>query len=237
MPQSTRLLAIAAAVLSVLWAWAWLGLDWTLAIPADPQHPVMTTPPSPLQANAAAQARSPVDSASILGQPAFYPDRRMHPYRPDAEGEAVAPTTTLDFELTTTVVTARRAFAVLRLRGGGTSVIARPGEPFEADPAWQVTRIDRTSATFVNAQGTPLTLTIKPPAPATRAIAAAPIVASTTPARTPSVPIASTAQPAPVPAQAPVTAVQPMQENAEVRARIEARRREAEARTPSARTQ
>ena len=234
MPRSTRLLAIAAAVLSALWAWAWLGLDWTLTLPVSPPQQVMTMPFVQPDANAIGQAAIPIDTAAFLERPAFYPDRRMHPFRPGAEGEAVAPKTTLDFELTTTVVTARRAFAVLRLRGGGASVIARPGDAFEADPAWHVTHIDRTSASFVNAQGVSLTLNVKPPAPAQRI---APAVAANTPASpvgSPSISPPSMSQiPAPL-VQAPVTATQPMQENAEIRARIEARRRDADAR---ARTQ
>ena len=235
MPRSTRALAITAAVLATLWGWVWLAMDWTVTLPPSPQHGVMTTsmtPPSPARNPAMS---STVDTAPFLDRPAFYPDRRMHPYRPGADGEAAVPKTTLDFELTTTVVGTRRSFAVLRLRGGGNSVIAHPGEAFEADPSWQVTRIDRTSASFVNAQGTVLTLTIKPPAPAQPGTAA---TVFPTPAPPPRAATPSSASASSPPAAAPpATAVQPMQENAEVRARIEARRRENETRTQSARTQ
>lgn len=231
MPRSTQVLAVTATGLTALWAWAWLGLTWTLALPTIPQRAVMTTSlPSSPATSPEGTLTPTIDSGAFLEQPAFYPDRRMHPYRPGAEVEAAALKTTLDFELTTTVVTARRAFAVLRLRGGGSRVIARPGEPFEADPAWQVTRIDRTSASFVNAQGTPLTLTIKPPAPATQTSTQAPMIAAAAATNTSTSPLSQ-------PTQAPVTAVRPMQENAEVRARIEARRREAQASAQSARTQ
>ena len=165
----------------------------------------------------------------------FYPDRRMHPYRPGAEDTAEAPKATLDFELTTTVIGSKRAFAVLRLKGGGASVIARPGEAFEADPAWHMTKLDRGSATFVNAQGVLVTLAIKPPAPSqVIAVASpAPVMAASSVASQPNAAPFAT----PPLAQAPVTAVQPMQENAEVRARIEARRREMAARAQPARTQ
>jgi hypothetical protein len=147
-----------------------------------------------------------------------------------------APSTTLDFELTTTVVATKRRFAILRLRGGGSRVIARVGEAFEADPAWQVTHIDRTSVAFVNAQGFPLKLTVKPPAP---------MSPSSTPFNTPGPHIATatatntpTAPPAPAKAAPPpVTATQPLQENADIRARIEARRRQANATTQADRTQ
>ena len=232
MPRRTQLLAIAAIVLSGLWGWAWLGLEWSIELPSSPQQRVPTTPTTPLPSSSGTQPQP--DVSAFLERPAFYPDRRMHPYRPGAEEETEVPKTTLDFELTTTVIGAQRSFAVLRLKGGGTSVIARPGEAFEADPAWHMTKLDRISATFVNAQGVLVTVGIKPPAP-NQVITAVnpPSAMGAAMVAKPAIPAPSSSPP---PAQAPVTAVQPMQENADVRARIEARRREMEARAQSART-
>ena len=233
-PPTTRWLTGIAAFCITLWVWAWLGLRWTPTLADNPQQHVQTAVQMPLMTQTTpSPMKMPVVTA-LLEQPVFYPDRRMHPYQPGAAAEAALPPTTLDFELTSTVVTSKRAFAVLRLPGGGNSVIARPGEPFEADPAWQVTQVDRTSAHFVNAQGIPVVLTIKPPEPAQAMV----VTTVTTSAATAPAPTAATAvSPASSTAQGPVTAIRPMQENADLRARIEARRRQANANAQPARTQ
>lgn len=223
------MLAVTAALLCALWLWAWVGLDWPSPFPASSSTaavPVALPAPS----SPPGQPFHGVDAAALLERPVFYPDRRAHPFRGDAAEAQATPSTTLDFELTTTVVATNRRFAILRLRGGGNSVIARVGEAFEADPAWQVTHIDRTSVAFVNAQGVPLTLTVKPPAPASP---------SSTPVNTPGAHITA-ATPTSTQATAmpsPITATQPLQENADIRARIEARRRQANATTQADRTQ
>lgn len=233
MPRSTRLLAITTAVLLALWVWAWLELEWPLELPSSPQQrvPTVLAPALPPSEGAPPQ----LGVSAFLERPAFYPDRRTHPYRPGAEEETVAPKATLDFELTTTVIGTNHAFAVLRLKGGGASVIARTGQAFEADPAWHAIKIDHTSTTFINAQGILVTLGIKPPIPSQAVAAASPasVMGASSVAKF-AIPVLSTT---PTPVPAPVTAVQPMQENADARARIEARRREMGVRSEPARTQ
>lgn len=221
-PRLTLGLAVSAALVTGLWIWAWIGLQWTPAMPAA--GPMAPLPVASRQADAAAAQpeQAVIDGTSLLQHPAFYPDRRPHRYRPDDPETAQAPPATLDFVVTSTVVGRRNAFAMLRA-GGGTIVIARAGKPFEPDPAWRVTRIDKTSVSFTSPQGTPLTLTIAPPQPVPA------VNPSTTP---PNVSIAASpnaqvSAPAAAQAPAPATATQPVQDNMQLRARIEARRREA----------
>lgn len=225
-PTSTRLLVLVAVAMTGLWLWAWIKLEWTLAMPVNALGKVQTRAPSIApSANNASPPEASIDSTALLEQPAFFPDRRAHPYRPDAEEKTVAPKATLDFIVTSTVVGSRMAFALLRLPSGGTTVIARLDEPFEGDPSWRVTAVERTTVSFVNAFGTALTLKVPPPAPhapmSTLASMSPPTAAPSQPATT------QADQERAMQAPAPAAAVQPIQENAELRARIEARRKEA----------
>ena len=219
MPRLTQLLAVCTGVLVVGWLWAWIGLQWTLPIPA----PAVAANPSrevdiALPTSPAASGVAVIKSEALLQQPAFYQDRRPHRFRPDDPDTTKPPAATLDFIVSSTVVGRRKSFAMLR-SGGGKTVIARAGEPFEADPAWRVTRIDRTTVNFTSPQGEPLTLTIAPPKPGQ-----APVYAAASPVQVPAVaaPSASFIQAPP-----PVAIAQPVQDNAALRARIEARRKAA----------
>ena len=227
-PRGTLARAVLALALSGLWIWAWVGWDWPVAFPAPTAAVVVPVAP-PLPPTGLAPTIAGIDPAPFLEQPVFYPDRRARSFRGDATDEQAAPSTTLDFEVTTTVVTTKRTFAILRLRGGGNSVMARPDEVFEGDPAWHVTKIDRTSVTLINVQGVPLTLVVKTPAPASHASDPVKSVAE-----------AGTGAPSkgqPAVQAPPATAVRPMQENGAIRAQIEARRRQANTTTQSHRTQ
>lgn len=224
MPISTRLFSVAALLMTGLWLWAWILFDWTLTMPVNSQSRVQAPVASVLVADDAAP-QALIDSTALLKQPAFFPDRRAHPYRPDAEEKTVAPKATLDFIVTSTVVGSRNAFAMLRLPGGANTVIARVDEPFEGDPSWRVTAIDRTTVSFVNAFGTAVTLTVLPPAP--HAPMATLASMGTSNATAPQAPSTQADRERAMQAPAPAAAVQPIQENADLRARIEARRKEA----------
>lgn len=226
-PKQTSLLGMTAFVLILIWLWAWIRLDWNLKIAPVPTPAVSTVVP---QNNFQEYENGEVDSSALLQSPAFYPDRRPHGFRPDAKDEPPAPAARMDFELTTTVVGRARAFAMLRLPGSNQSVIARAGEPFEADPSWRVMKIDKTSVSLAGNQGQLVTLTLKSPLPAQP------------PSSVPSPVAASRTQPmttltVQAPPAAPVAAGQPNQGDAGLRARIEARRRDAESRARTLRSQ
>ena len=225
-PRVTRRLAAAAIALIFVWLWAWIWLDWELHIAPLVTPAVSTIVP---QARVVSMEHREIDSLALLRSPAFYPDRRPHGFRPDMKEETPAQAPRMDFELTTTVVGRTQSFAILRLPGSAQSVIARVGEPFEADPSWQVTKIDKMSVSFTGNQGQLLTLNLKPPMPAQPP----PSVPTNMVA-----PIASPNATSPqAPLAAPVAATQPSQGNPELRARIEARRRDAESRARLVRTQ
>ena len=229
MPASTRHLAAAACALVVLWLWAWGAAQWTLKMPAANQQPTASRSISQsLEPNAPAGGE--IDSTSLLRSPAFYPDRRPHPFQPGAPGDQPVQATKFDYQLTTTVIGKKHAFAMLRLPGSNQSLIARLGEPFEGDPAWHVTEIDNVSIRFTGNQGQEVRLALKPPAPVQPPFPAPsmPVSASLPATATLNVPNAA-APPAP--------SIQPTQGNAELRVRIEARRREAAASATTVRTQ
>lgn len=222
-PRHTKRLAVIAFSLVLAWLWTWIWLDWEFQIAPQSPPAVSTVVPLTLP-DPRAQTRE-IDSHALLQYPAFYPDRHPHGFRPDAKDNTPVPPPRMDFELTTTVVGQSRAFAMLRLPGSNQSVVARAGEPFEADPSWNVTKIDKNSVSLVSHQGQLVTLTIKAPMPAQLPKSMPPSSPSAT---------ASMVQAA---VAAPVTAVQPSQGDADLRARIEARRRDAEARARAIRTQ
>ena len=226
-PRYTQRLALTAFALNLIWLGTWLWLDWELEI-TSPATPAVSTVVTNRNLDRQTPSRT-IDSHALMQYPAFYPDRRPHGFRPDAKDEPPAQAPRMDFELTTTVIGQTRAFAMLRLPGSNQSVVARKGEPFEADPSWQVTKIDKNSVSLVGQQGQMVTLTVKPPMPAQLPTSVPPPLAPVTSSTS-----AVTVQAA---LPAPITAVQPSQGNEDLRARIEARRRDAESRARAIRTQ
>lgn len=236
MPASTRVLIVVAVLMTGLWLWSWVMLDWTLTMPVNAVGGVHESVPSPALSEGGTPPPIPIDSTPLLKQPAFFSDRRAHPYRPDAEETTIAPKATLDFIVTSTIVGRHKSFAMLRLPGGANTVIARVGEPFEGDPSWRVTAVERTTVSFINAFGTALTLNVPPPAPHAP-LATLASTGNSTMAPPLSAPTQGDTERA-MQAPAPAAAVQPIQENADLRARIEARRKEAlDGATHAARTQ
>lgn len=216
MPASTRRLAVAACALILLWFCAWLGASWTLEMPTAGQPAPFALPPA--AAGAPPATRMP-DSAPLLQSPAFYPDRRPHPFRPGMVETPVSQPSGFGYELTTTVVGKRQAFAMLRPPGSRQSFIARPGEAFTGDPAWHVAGIDRHSIRLTGSQGRTVELQLKPPVPTQPPTSAPPPM--------PASPSASSGTDSQSFLTLPAPAIQPAQGDAELRARIEARRREA----------
>ena len=229
-PASTRWLAAAACTLVVLWLWTWAAAQWQLEMPAfnqpmTPLQPIAT----PLELNASTTKRE-LDASALLRSPAFYPDRRPHSFQPGAPADQPMQAAQFDYQLTTTVVGKKHAFAMLRLPGSNRSLIARLGEPFEGDPAWHVTGIDNASIRLAGNQGQEVRLALKPLMPAQPSLYTPPISMAASQPTTATM----NSQNAPVP---PAPSIQPVQGDAELRARIDARRREAAASASAVGTQ
>lgn len=231
-PASTRNLAAAACALVALWFWAWIAAEWKLPIPADNQLAPSALLPTavPLEPDASSSTGREIDASALLRFPAFYPDRLPHPFRPDALSDQPVQATEFDYQLTTTVIGKKHAFAMLRLPGSNQSLLARLGEPFEGDPSWHVTGIDNVSIQLAGIRGREVRLALKPLTPVQPPASVPPIPMPQSQQTTGAMSLQS--MPAP-----PAYSIQPAQGNAELRARIEARRHEAAASASAARTQ
>jgi len=214
-PATTRRLAIAACLLTAVWLWVWNAWKWTLELPTVNLTETAVLGESWTSfATIKPAVAAAIDSTAWLQSPAFYPDRQAHSYRPGATNasSALAPVSAPDFELTTTVVGTTQAFAVLRPAGSNYSMIARRGEELRDAPGWRVVGIERFSIQLVDGSGHEVDLQLKPHAfapVATMPASLAPVTVSNTDAS---------------PMSPPPPATQPAQGDANLRARIQARR-------------
>lgn len=227
---STRWLAAAACTLVVLWLWTWAAAQWQLEMPAFNQPMTLLRPIAPPLGLTTSTVKREPDASALLRSPAFYSDRRPHSFQPGAPADQPMQPAQFGYQLTTTVVGKKHIFAMLRLPGSNRSLIARLGEPFEGDPAWHATEINNASIRLTGNQGQEVRLALKPLTPTQPSLYTQPISMAASQPTT----AAMNSQNAPLP---PAASIQPAQGDAGLRARIDARRREAAASASAVGTQ